>query len=208
MLHVFRGFEKGFRYSAPFITMEKTSLNHRFVNLIKSYYANMTAVVRWNNSFTESIKVRSGYSSAYLIRVIAILLIIGGVELNPGPPTKKQTTLSTVRTPETKEVMEDDLKSIVIQIHTELRTLGARLESRLHNIEQKFDEWDQRLTVIETSQKTCLELATKNDLRIKTLEDHGDMLDRKTRENNLIFYGIIGPEAETQMKPYANWLRR
>ncbi|UYV74658.1 hypothetical protein LAZ67_12000433, partial [Cordylochernes scorpioides] len=136
------------------------------------------------------------YSSAYLIRVIAILLIIGGVELNPGPPTKKQTTLSTVRTPETKEVMEDDLKSIVIQIHTELRTLGARLESRLHNIEQKFDEWDQRLTVIETSQKTCLELATKNDLRIKTLEDHGDMLDRKTRENNLIFYGIKGPEAE------------
>ncbi|UYV70560.1 hypothetical protein LAZ67_7003537 [Cordylochernes scorpioides] len=136
------------------------------------------------------------YSAAYLIRVIAILLIIGGVELNPGPPTKKQTTLSTVRTPETKEVMEDDLKSIVIQIHTELRTLGARLESRLHNIEQKFDEWDQRLTVIETSQKTCLELATKNDLRIKTLEDHGDMLDRKTRENNLIFYGIKGPEAE------------
>ncbi|UYV78723.1 hypothetical protein LAZ67_16002554 [Cordylochernes scorpioides] len=130
------------------------------------------------------------------IKVIAILLIIGGVELNPGPPTKKQTTLSTVRTPETKEVMEDDLKSIVIQIHTELRTLGARLESRLHNIEQKFDEWDQRLTVIETSQKTCLELATKNDLRIKTLEDHGDMLDRKTRENNLIFYGIKGLEAE------------
>ncbi|UYV78849.1 hypothetical protein LAZ67_16002975 [Cordylochernes scorpioides] len=136
------------------------------------------------------------YSAAYLIRVIAILLIIGGVELNPGPPTKKQTTLSTVRTPETKEVMEDDLKSIVIQIHTELRILGARLETRLQNIEQKFDEWDQRLTVIETSQKTCLELATKNDLRIKSLEDHGDMLDRKTRENNLIFYGIIGSEAE------------
>ncbi|UYV70295.1 hypothetical protein LAZ67_7002440 [Cordylochernes scorpioides] len=136
------------------------------------------------------------YSSAYLIRVIAILLIIGGVELNPGLPTKKQTTLSTVQTTETKEVIEDDLKSIVIQIHTELRTLGARLETRLQNIEQKFDEWDQRLTVIETSQKTCLELATKNDLRIKSLEDHGDMLDRKIRENNLIFYGIKGPEAE------------
>ncbi|UYV84384.1 hypothetical protein LAZ67_X001984 [Cordylochernes scorpioides] len=29
------------------------------------------------------------YSSAYWIRVIAILLIIGGVELNPGHPTKK-----------------------------------------------------------------------------------------------------------------------
>ncbi|UYV62471.1 hypothetical protein LAZ67_2000722 [Cordylochernes scorpioides] len=144
----------------------------------------------------QAKKKEASYSAAYLIRVIAILLIIGGVELNPGPPTKKQTTLSTVRTPETKEVMEDDLKSIVIQIHTELRTLGARLETRLQSIEQKFDEWDQRLTVIETSQKTCLELATKNDLRIKSLEDHGDMLDRKTRENNLIFYGIIGPEAE------------
>ncbi|UYV73670.1 hypothetical protein LAZ67_11000293 [Cordylochernes scorpioides] len=35
-------------------------LNHRFVNLIKDYYTNMTAVVRWNNSFTAPIKVRSG----------------------------------------------------------------------------------------------------------------------------------------------------
>ncbi|UYV77637.1 hypothetical protein LAZ67_15001790 [Cordylochernes scorpioides] len=95
-----------------------------------------------------------------------------------------------------RKAIEDDLKSIVKQIHTELRTLGARLETRLQNIEQKFEEWDQRLTVIETSQKTCLELATKNDLRIKSLEDHGDMLDRKIGENNLIFYGIKGPEAE------------
>ncbi|UYV71615.1 hypothetical protein LAZ67_8003861 [Cordylochernes scorpioides] len=35
-------------------------LNHRFVNLIKDYYTNLTVVVRWNNSFTAPIKVRSG----------------------------------------------------------------------------------------------------------------------------------------------------
>ncbi|UYV84459.1 hypothetical protein LAZ67_X002279 [Cordylochernes scorpioides] len=94
------------------------------------------------------------YSSAYLIRVIAILLIIGGVELNPGPPTSKQ----------------------ICRLYKLLR--------------------QTKLTVIETSQKTCLELATKNDLRIKSLKDHGDMLDRKIRENNLIFYSIKGPKAK------------
>ncbi|UYV72085.1 hypothetical protein LAZ67_9001767 [Cordylochernes scorpioides] len=35
-------------------------LNFRSINLIKYYYENMTAVVRWNNSFTEFIKIKSG----------------------------------------------------------------------------------------------------------------------------------------------------
>ncbi|UYV81756.1 ADCY8 [Cordylochernes scorpioides] len=38
----------------------KIGLNHRFVNLIKRYYEDMTAAVRWNNSITEFIEIRSG----------------------------------------------------------------------------------------------------------------------------------------------------
>ncbi|UYV63735.1 hypothetical protein LAZ67_2005461 [Cordylochernes scorpioides] len=38
----------------------KIGLNHRFVNLIKCYYEDMTAAVRWNNSMTEFIEIRSG----------------------------------------------------------------------------------------------------------------------------------------------------
>ncbi|UYV72313.1 hypothetical protein LAZ67_9002589 [Cordylochernes scorpioides] len=38
----------------------KIGLNHRFVNLIKCYYEDMTAAVRWNNSITEFIEIRSG----------------------------------------------------------------------------------------------------------------------------------------------------
>ncbi|UYV66411.1 hypothetical protein LAZ67_4001582 [Cordylochernes scorpioides] len=35
-------------------------LNFIFINLIKNYYENMTAAVRWNNSLTEFIKIKSG----------------------------------------------------------------------------------------------------------------------------------------------------
>ncbi|UYV70248.1 hypothetical protein LAZ67_7002277 [Cordylochernes scorpioides] len=38
----------------------KIGLNYRFVNLIKRYYEDMTAAVRWNNSITEFIEIRSG----------------------------------------------------------------------------------------------------------------------------------------------------
>ncbi|UYV65012.1 hypothetical protein LAZ67_3002816 [Cordylochernes scorpioides] len=41
-------------------------LNFRFINLIKNYYENMTAAVRWNNSFTEFIKIKSGVLQAAL----------------------------------------------------------------------------------------------------------------------------------------------
>ncbi|UYV60309.1 hypothetical protein LAZ67_1000800 [Cordylochernes scorpioides] len=38
----------------------KIGLNHRFVNLIKCYYEDMTAAVCWNNSITEFIEIRWG----------------------------------------------------------------------------------------------------------------------------------------------------
>ncbi|UYV76809.1 hypothetical protein LAZ67_14002079 [Cordylochernes scorpioides] len=123
------------------------------------------------------------YSSVYLIRVISILLIIGGVEFNPGPPTKSKQLCRLYKLLRQRKL----LKMI-----SNLLSLGARLETRLQNIEQKFEERDQRLT------------PQKNDSRIKSLEDHGNMLDRKIRENNLIFYGIKGPEAENSDKLNAN----
>ncbi|UYV75851.1 hypothetical protein LAZ67_13001555 [Cordylochernes scorpioides] len=36
--------------------------------------------------------------------------------------------------------------------------------------------------------ENMFEISRKNDLRLKSLEDHDDMLERKIRKNNLIFY--------------------
>ncbi|UYV67465.1 EFTUD2 [Cordylochernes scorpioides] len=41
-------------------------LNFRFINLIKNYYENMTAAVRWNNSLTEFIKIKSGVLQGFV----------------------------------------------------------------------------------------------------------------------------------------------
>ncbi|UYV63961.1 hypothetical protein LAZ67_2006153 [Cordylochernes scorpioides] len=51
-------------------------LNYNFVNLIKNYYENMTAVVRWNNSYTEFIKIRSGVLQGEPLSLYLFLLFI------------------------------------------------------------------------------------------------------------------------------------
>ncbi|UYV83987.1 hypothetical protein LAZ67_X000796 [Cordylochernes scorpioides] len=47
-------------HALPWTKLVKIGLNHRFVNLIKCYYEDMTAAVRWSNSITEFIEIRSG----------------------------------------------------------------------------------------------------------------------------------------------------
>ncbi|UYV63861.1 hypothetical protein LAZ67_2005844 [Cordylochernes scorpioides] len=57
-------------------------LNHRFVNLIKYYYTNMTAVVRWNNSFTAPIKVASHYKGKALAAIGAVWQVLTKSKMN------------------------------------------------------------------------------------------------------------------------------
>ncbi|UYV84200.1 hypothetical protein LAZ67_X001501 [Cordylochernes scorpioides] len=54
----------------------KIGLNHRFVKLIKCYYENMTAAVRWNNSITEFIEIRSGVLQGDPLSPCLVLLFI------------------------------------------------------------------------------------------------------------------------------------
>ncbi|UYV68133.1 hypothetical protein LAZ67_5003139 [Cordylochernes scorpioides] len=51
-------------------------LNYSFVNLIKNYYENMTAVFRWNNSYTEFTKIRSGVLQGEPLSPYLFLLFI------------------------------------------------------------------------------------------------------------------------------------
>ncbi|UYV83557.1 hypothetical protein LAZ67_23001454 [Cordylochernes scorpioides] len=57
-------------------------LNHRFVNLIKDYYTNMTTVVRWNNSFTAPIKVASHYKGKSLAAIGAVWQVLTKSKMN------------------------------------------------------------------------------------------------------------------------------
>ncbi|UYV75852.1 hypothetical protein LAZ67_13001556 [Cordylochernes scorpioides] len=52
--------------------------------------------------------------------------------------------------------------------------------------------------------ENMFEISHKNDLRIKSLKDHDDMLEWKIRENSLIFYGINGPIAENSDETLCN----
>ncbi|UYV66133.1 FAM120A [Cordylochernes scorpioides] len=57
-------------------------LNLRFINLIKNYYENMTAAVRWNNSFTEFIKIKSGVLQVLLTALIYLVFICQSMEMS------------------------------------------------------------------------------------------------------------------------------
>ncbi|UYV84868.1 hypothetical protein LAZ67_X003784 [Cordylochernes scorpioides] len=57
----------------------------------------------------------------YCIQVICILLLISGIEPNPGP--KKQTTLFTEPTPTVKESPDTELKTMIVQMSSEIRNL-------------------------------------------------------------------------------------
>ncbi|UYV84072.1 hypothetical protein LAZ67_X001075 [Cordylochernes scorpioides] len=97
----------------------------------------------------------------------------------------------------------DDLKLLIINLSAEVKGLGEKLDARLLNIEQKMEDWDRRMTGMETSIASCTDaLATKtrtishNTLKIRNLEERAEALERRARENNLIIYGIESAETD------------
>ncbi|UYV84141.1 hypothetical protein LAZ67_X001306 [Cordylochernes scorpioides] len=140
-------------------------------------------------------------SSGYCIQVICILLMISGIEPNPGP--KKQTTLFTEPTPTVKESPDTELKTMIVQMSSEIRNLGERLDTRLSNIEKRIIEWDQRLLGVEMKITTCVEtlaatneIVSENVIKLREIEARTDFLEIKLREPNLVFYGVEGEANE------------
>ncbi|UYV64478.1 hypothetical protein LAZ67_3000890 [Cordylochernes scorpioides] len=88
-------------------------------------------------------------SMAYWLKVITALLIIGCIELNPGP--KRQATLTNIPHSTPDQAPMDDLKLLIINLSAEVNRLGEKMDARLLNIEQKMEDWERRMTGIETS---------------------------------------------------------
>ncbi|UYV71885.1 SETMAR [Cordylochernes scorpioides] len=77
-------------------------------------------------------------SMAYWLKVITALLIIGCIELNPGP--KRQATLTNMPHPTPDQAPMDDLKLLIINLPAEVNRLGEKMDARLPNIEQKMED--------------------------------------------------------------------
>ncbi|UYV67185.1 hypothetical protein LAZ67_4004274 [Cordylochernes scorpioides] len=140
-------------------------------------------------------------SSGYCIQVICLLLMISGIEPNPGP--KKQTTLLTEPTPTVKESADTELKTMIVQMSSEIRNLGERIDTRLSNIEKRMIEWDQRLLGVEMKLTTCVEtlgatneIVSENVTKLREIVARTDFLEMKLREPNLVFYGVEGEANE------------
>ncbi|UYV68917.1 hypothetical protein LAZ67_6001664 [Cordylochernes scorpioides] len=138
---------------------------------------------------------------AMIIMVIWLLLMISGIEPNPGP--KKQTTLLTEPTPTGKKSADSELKTMIVQMSSEIRNLGERIDTRLSNIEKRIIEWDQRLLGVEMKLTTCVETSaatnekvSENVTKLREIEARTDFLEMKLREPNLVFYGVEGEANE------------
>ncbi|UYV68017.1 hypothetical protein LAZ67_5002806 [Cordylochernes scorpioides] len=109
---------------------------------------------------------------------------IAGIEQNPGPKMSKQTTL------ETSLDRDKDIKDLINALTKRLDSWGERLESRLSAIDDRVENINQRLQQLEESSAVTKAALSQNSKKIKDLEDQLEHLDAKSRERNLIFYGI------------------
>ncbi|UYV78012.1 hypothetical protein LAZ67_15003191 [Cordylochernes scorpioides] len=101
-----------------------------------------------------------------------------------GPRMSKQTTL------ETSLDRDKEIKDLINALTKRLDNWGERLESRLSAIDDRVENINQRLQQLEESSAVTKSALSQNSKKIKDLEDQLEYLDAKSRERNLIFYGI------------------
>ncbi|UYV74751.1 hypothetical protein LAZ67_12000810 [Cordylochernes scorpioides] len=128
-----------------------------------------------------------------------------GIEQNPGPPTKKQTTLTASVHSGERESIDGELKMLILNMATEIKSLGERIDIRLTKIETRMDDWDKRFCNIEEKLTKCIEsqqatekLASCNSLKVNELEARVEFFETRLREPNLVFYGIEREGDENQ----------
>ncbi|UYV83312.1 hypothetical protein LAZ67_23000465 [Cordylochernes scorpioides] len=140
-----------------------------------------------------------------LPRRVAACIAVRGIEQNPGPPTKKQTTLTASVHSGERESIDGELKMLILNMATEIKSLGERIDIRLTKIETRMDDWDKRFCNIEEKLTKCIEsqqatekLASCNSLKVNELEARVEFFETRLCEPNLVFYGIEREGDENQ----------
>ncbi|UYV64378.1 hypothetical protein LAZ67_3000465 [Cordylochernes scorpioides] len=104
-----------------------------------------------------------------------------------------------------RESIDDELKMLILNMATEIKSLGERIDIRLTKIETRMDDWDKRFCNIEEKLTKCIEsqqatekLASCNSLKVNELEARVEFFETRLREPNLVFYGIEREGDENQ----------
>ncbi|UYV67606.1 hypothetical protein LAZ67_5001354 [Cordylochernes scorpioides] len=80
-----------------------------------------------------------------------------GIEQNPGPPTKRQTTLTAPVHSGERESIDGELKMLILNMAAEIKSLGERIDIRLTKIETRMDDWNMRFCNMEEKLTKCIE---------------------------------------------------
>ncbi|UYV63317.1 hypothetical protein LAZ67_2003735, partial [Cordylochernes scorpioides] len=134
------------------------------------------------------LSIRFRYSKSNSRIIILALLLISGIESNPGPKVTRQTTLETP--------MEKDLKELIAALSSKMDDWGSKLESRLSGIELGMQKFDTRVQQLESSLESTASAVEVNVKKIRELESRVSFMEMKNREKNLIFYGMEGNGSE------------
>ncbi|UYV60127.1 hypothetical protein LAZ67_1000053 [Cordylochernes scorpioides] len=135
------------------------------------------------------MKVPSYTRKANLRRIVLMLLLLSGIEQNPGPKSTRQTTLDVGK--------ERDLHELMAAMSDRIDHWGAKLESRFLGLETGLENINQRLLQLETSLGTMAKSVSANSGKICEIEKRMDLYEMKQRDRNLIFFGIEGKENES-----------
>ncbi|UYV75049.1 hypothetical protein LAZ67_12002232 [Cordylochernes scorpioides] len=108
------------------------------------------------------LSIRFRYSKSNSRIIILALLLISGIESNPGPKVTRQTTLETP--------MEKDLKELIAALSSKMDDWGSKLESRLSGIELGMQKFDTRVQQLESSLELTASAVELNVKKIRELE--------------------------------------
>ncbi|UYV75949.1 hypothetical protein LAZ67_13001892, partial [Cordylochernes scorpioides] len=129
------------------------------------------------------------YGKSNLRIIILALLLISGIESNPGPKATRQTTIETS--------MEKDLRELIAALTVKIDDWGSKIESRLSSIELGMQKFDSRVQQLESTLEDTTCAVASNAKKISEFERRIEFLEMKNREKNLVFYGIEGSGTET-----------
>ncbi|UYV71897.1 hypothetical protein LAZ67_9000979 [Cordylochernes scorpioides] len=129
------------------------------------------------------------YGKSNLRIIILALLLISGIESNPGPKATRQTTIETS--------MEKDLRELIAALTVKIDDWGSKIESRLSSIELGVQKFDSRVQQLESSLEDTMCAVASNAKKISEFERRIEFLEMKNREKNLVFYDIEGSGTET-----------
>lgn len=108
--------------------------------------------------------------------VIAILLIIGGVELNPGPTTTTDEKLDAIMA---KVEKLDSMEENVLMIKNQM----SCVETKVNFLESKISDMEVTIESLSTANSDLIK-------QLNAMSRKEDYLENQSRRNNLVFRGL------------------